>query len=180
MGRVIDPNSAEGKELQKWEMHNSHWQGEVIPAGNPFRFQEYPKMLYKAQQRMETGKVECMMAPPNPYQYTTQQEYDRACLIADRFNMSCQKTVRDAYDEGIAKGQGWCLSAKDALEAHERQEQAIAELAAKAAYHAQGMSEQARAELKAADGETHQHVVDIVGKKRGRKPKAVVAVDEEM
>lgn len=179
MARVIDPNSAEGKELQKWEMHNSHWQGEVIPAGNPFRFQEYPKMLYKAQQRMESGKVECMTAAPNPYTFTDQQTYDRACRVTDHFNTSCQRIVKSDSEESIARGQGWCLSAKDALEVHERQEQAIAELAAKAAYHAQGMSEQARAELKAADGETHQHVVDIVGKKRGRKPKAVVAVEEE-
>lgn len=170
MGVIISPVSDHGKELQKWEQFPSHWNGEVIPAGNPYVKRDFPKMLYKAFKK-GNGKVVCMEPPPNPHEFLTAPEFDRAAALSEAFNKSCQKIVASESEMRVAMGQGWAESPNAALERFEAQESDIARAAAEANFTVQRMTEQAKAEHKAADLATHEHVVDVVGGKRGPKAK---------
>lgn len=170
-GIVINPASAYGKELRRWEQHS----GPLGRPGNPYVFRAYPKMLYRAQ-RQPNGQVACMMDTPLSHNFLDAQSYERALLLKETFDRTCQKVVDSEGAERMAKGQGWCESPADAMAQYDREQEAIFTAAAEVAYAAQGMSDQAKAELKAADDQTHEHVVDVKPtKQRGRRAVAAVA-----
>lgn len=182
-GMVINPHSALGKELRKWEQHRSELVPRGTNPGNPYVFREFPKMLYKAQ-RMPNGQYACLSSAPDPYAYERMDLYQQATLMVETFNRSCTRIVANESEERLAKGQGWSNTTTDALKAHEAHEQAIGDAAAEANFYAKRMTAKAQEELNAAAESTHQHVADVVGvakSKRGRpkKAQAVVAVEEE-
>lgn len=181
-GMVINPHSALGKELRKWEQHRTELVPRGTHPGNPYVFREYPKMLYRAQ-RKPNGQFACILPMPDPYAYDKPDLYQRDVLMVESFNRSCSCIVADDSAERLKRGQGWALDPGAAVAQHEAEEQAIGNAAAEAAATAKRMSEKARAELAAADASTHQHVTDVSGvakSRRGRKPtsKAVTAVEE--
>ena len=152
-GLVINPHSALGKELRKWEQHRTELVPRGTNPGNPY--------VYRA---------------PNPYTFERPEAFERAVLMVESFNRSCTRIVSDESQERIAIGQGWALDPKAAMAVYEQEQQAIGNAAAEAAYAAQGMTSKAREELKAADASTHQHVTDVKGSKKGAK--AITAVEE--
>jgi len=172
-GIVINPHSALGKELRKWEQHHSELTPRGTQPGNPYVYRAFPKMLYRAQVYGRTGQPSCLVAAPDPYMFDRNDIYEREVLAVETFNKSCQRIVHDESEERIAKGQGWAEGPTEALQVFERQQQDIGRAAAEAAFHAKRMSEQAQREFKSAGEETHEHVVDVQPKKRGRKPKAI-------
>lgn len=166
MPRVISPESEEGKELLRWEQWAQHWNGTTYTPGNPYVFRPYPKMLYRAVVK-DNGKAVCMEPPPQPDFFEKSHEYDRAVRLNDALNKACQRIVQSEAEHLIAKGQGWCETASEALAAHEAEQQAIGTAAAERAYADQRMSAKAQAEAHAADAATHEHVADVpVPKKR--------------
>lgn len=169
---IINPHSALGKELRKWEQHKTDLVPTGTKPGNPYVYRPYPKMLYKAQ-KTRGGQWRCMEAQPHPYDYERQEVFERAMFTYEAFNQSCQKTVGDESEHQIAKGQGWAESPQAALELCEKQQMEIGNASAEVLAAARGMSEQARAELKAGENTTAQHVVDIKPKRKySRKTKA--------
>ena len=174
-GLVINPHSALGKELRKWEQHRTELVPRGTNPGNPYVYREYPKMLYRAQ-RLPNGQSGCLAQHPDPYQFERADQFERAVLMVESFNRSCTRVVSDESQERIAIGQGWAVDPKAAMAVYEQEQQAIGNAAAEAAYAAQGMTSKARDELKAADASTHQHVTDVKGNKRGAK--AITAVEE--
>ena len=174
-GLVINPHSALGKELRKWEQHRTELVPRGTNPGNPYVYREYPKMLYRAQ-RLPNGQSGCLAQHPDPYQFERADQFERAVLMVESFNRSCTRVVADESQERIAIGQGWALDPKAAMAVYEQEQQAIGNAAAEAAYAAQGMTSKAREELKAADASTHQHVTDVKGGKKGAK--AITAVEE--
>lgn len=181
-GVVINPHTALGKELRKWEQHRTELVPRGTNPGNPYVFRPYPKMLYKAQ-RMPNGQFTCLSQAPDPYAYERMDQYQQAVLQVDSFNRSCTRTVASDSEESIAAGQGWAVGPIEAMAQHEKTQQAIGNAAAEAEFYAKRMTANAQAELNAAHATSHQHVTDIAGvakSKRGRKPKAqpVVAVEE--
>lgn len=175
-GMVINPHSALGKELRKWEQHRSELVPRGTNPGNPYVFREYPKMLYRAQQA-PNGQYACILPMPHPYAFEKPDLYQQAILMVDSFNRGCTRIVGNESEERVARGQGWSLDTKGAMEQREAEQQAIGNAAAEAAYAAQRMTERAREEMKAADASTSQHVTDVRGAKKGAK--AVTAVEEE-
>lgn len=174
-GIVWNPASPYVKEMRKWEMNPSEWTVKSKP-GNPYVYHEFPKMLYKPQ-RLPTGRFACMMETPDPYAFARPDEFNRAVVMKESFDRTCQRIVRDESQERLAAGQGWRDTVAKAMELHEQNEQAIGNAAAEAAFAAARMSERAREEFKAAGESTHQHVADVTKSKRGSK--AVVANEEE-
>jgi hypothetical protein len=171
----INPYSELGRELRKWEQFPSAYG----PAGNPYVFRAYPKMLYRAQRR-PNGQFACMLPAPTPYDFANAGEYERAVLLKDTFDKSCTCIVGDESEERIRSGQGWSDSIPSALALAEEEQRAIGQAAAEAAYQAQRMSDKAKAEYVNAEAQTAAHVVDVapVQKKRGRAPKGVKPVTE--
>ena len=180
MGVVISPSSELGKELRKWEQHPTRLAleddgagGERMNPGNPYQYRPYPRMLYKAITK-PNGKVVCCEPPPSEFEFQTMDEYERALRQHDAITRSCQRIVGSESEERQAKNDGWRMSPPDALEFHDACQKAIAQAAAEAAAAARGMTAKARQELKQADTQTHEHVVDVKGRRKpGRPPKAV-------
>lgn len=172
MGVVINPESELGKELQRWEQFPVRLpDGSTAPAGNPYVYRPYPKMLYKAQ-IFRGGKASCFAPAVSPFGWTDPNQYQQALLEADAFNAACQKTVPDAGAHGIAKGQGWCESPEEAMAHYTAEQDALGRAAAEAAYSAQRMGEKARAEFEAASDASDVHVTDVTPAKRGRPAKS--------
>ena len=170
MGVVISPDSELAKELQRWEMFPRHSvNGEVIPAGRPYVFRPYPRMLYKAIQA-RSGKYGCMAAPVTPFGWRDQQEYERAVAEADAFTKACQRIVTSEAEQRTAALEGWRESATEAMAFQEGLERDISTAAAEAAHRAQGMTDKAQREFNAAGDATEYHVVDVKGAKKGPKP----------
>ena len=167
---IINPESEYAKELAKWESHPTR----ACPEpGRPYRFAEYPRMLYKAALWPRSGKPAVTAPEVSPFGWLNADQYQQALAEAERFGSSCQRIVGDESEWLVAKGQGWCESPKVALEQFEREQQAIAAEAANAAFHAQRMTENARREFAAAEDATSEHVTDVVARKKpGPKPKA--------
>jgi len=123
------PESAMGQELSKWEIRdrNAHnlppaEYGRPEGAGKyPYVYQEYPKMLYKADRT--TGKPE----------------------IVGR------RTVENEGQERIANGEGFVEGQDKAIALFLEHEQRDAVLAGNRAFHEKGMSEKAQAEAVAAE-----------------------------
>ena len=173
MGRIITPDSEEGKELLKWQMFPSNWNGEHIPAGRPYVFRPYPRMLYKAVTKAN-GQVICLEPAPNPALYPTQADYERAVWLNDQLNKSCTRIVESEREHDAARSDGWRDSATDALAAHEALQQEIAQAAAETNFAVQRMSPKAQAEHRAAVEETDEQVTDLKpAKTRGRKRKPI-------
>ena len=149
-GIQISTATAMGKELASWETRNR------IPGYRPEAY-PYPKMLYKAQKRHD-GKVVCMDSAPTPWGWATPDQFEKEKERVDGFNRSCTLIVNSEAEAAAARSQGWCESAKLALEAHEKWEQAIGDAAAERAAQDAKMSERAQAEAKVVDDSTHEHV----------------------
>lgn len=182
MGVVINPNSELGKELQKWEQFPMRTtDGEVLPAGNPYVFRPYPRMLYRAMPWRSTGKLMTSAPPVSPFGWTDPNLYQNALIEADAFNRSCQRIVPNESAHALAAGQGWCLSQAEALEQAEREHAAIGQAAAEELYKAQhSMGEKARAEFERAYEASDVHIADVAPPKRkpGRPAKAKPTTQE--
>ena len=163
---VINPESEYAKELRKWEQFPEKVNGTMYPAGNPYVYRPFPKMLYKAQTWPRTGKAACFAPPVSPYGWPNQDQYQQALLEAEHFTTSCQRTVKDEGEYGLARGQGWCESPQDALAHYEAAQKALSDAAAEAAFMAARMSEAAQREFNAAQAATHEHVADVDAPKR--------------
>lgn len=167
---VISPDSKYGREIWKWDHRTDEIHPETGEHGmRPASFMDFPKMVYKAHKR-ENGKVMCLEGQPSTYGWPGGRDgelmYERACLEVESFNRSCVKIVQDDSALRIAKGQGWAETPQAAIELFERDEQAIGQAAAEAAYDAQRMSGKAQRELDAASAATHAHVTDVPAPKR--------------
>lgn len=184
MGIVRTGLSDYDKELQKWEQFPAYTAEGVVPAGNPYTYRAFPAMLYKAFKR-SNGQYKCMdTSPINPLLYAG----NVAAMMAaeaeqESFSRSCQLIVKSESEKDQAWAQGWRDTPKAALDYAEALEQEIAQAAAEVHFAAQRMSEKARAEHAAADAETSEHVVDLVGSRKrgrpGRKPRAIAPMGTE-
>lgn len=161
MGIVSTGESAYDLEVQKWNTPKRL--GGMAPDG----YEPFPKMLYKAHRR-ENGKVMCMDMDAL---YASDMNI---VAKAEAFNSSCLLTVKSEGEWQRAKAQGWCDSPADALEAHEKHAQAIAQAAAEVNYSVQRMSDKAQREHAEADAATDAPVTDVK-RKRGRPAKVSVS-----
>lgn len=178
-GIVINPNSAYAKEMRKHEMWPSVY-GRT--PGRPFAqyATEYPRMLYLARKHPRSGKYSAGEIYPNAADFEKANEYERAFLLVDTFNKSCQKKVEDADAQSRAYADGWRATATEALAYAESFEIEMGRVAAEVEFGAKRMSDQAQRELKQAHTETHEHVVDVqpAGKRRGRPSRVVTGSGE--
>ena len=169
-GIVIIPGSNLQKENEKWEQFPGKWGSN---PGNPYRYQPFPKMLYRADKFQ--GVVVCMAAPPDPMEYANPGEYTRKEEQARRFNESCQKVVKNEAEMATAMESGWRETPAEAVEYVKAKDAAYMERAANRAYTDRNLSEKAQAEvakaIEAADGDPLAEVPEQPKKKRGRPRK---------
>lgn len=146
MGVLQNWDSAEGKELWKWEhtIGESHPSDPTIKGMRPEFPQRYPAMLYKVVNR-------------NPLTFE---------------GVTVHSDVQQANEENsgfVAGGKGAAVAKYDAYQDE------MAHAAGNRAFHEQKMSPKAQAEAEAHDLTTLKHLGEIPEKpikRRGRKPKA--------
>lgn len=164
---IYQPESEYAKELMKWEMFPRHnVDGTLIPAGRPYTFQAYPKMLYKAFER-SNGKIECMTPEPSPRLYKDPTDFDFAMREATAFNKECYCVVPSEAEHAKQAAQGWKDTPQEAIAYLNGLKDDIARAAAEAAYTAKSMGSKAQAEYEALTDATSEHVVDVKGGKKG-------------
>jgi hypothetical protein len=175
---VVTPESALGKELWRWDhtTRETNPHDPAITGMRPATFQAFPKMIYKAV-KTATGKVVCMPPLPQPVGFLSPNEYFQAYAQAEAIQKQCFKLVDSDEALRVAKGQGWTESPDEAIAQFEREEQALGNAAAEAAFQAQRMSDKARIEFTRAQDDTMHHVADVVPDKK-KKARAANA-DEE-
>lgn len=159
MAVVHNPEGTYAREMNAWNT------AKRFGGHGANGFEEYPRMLYRAQIRAN-GKASCMADAPSSYGWRDAAEYDRACLEAEAFTRSCQLIVQSADEQDRAAANGWCVSPQAAMAAHEAALVALGRAAAEEAYRVARMGEQARAEFDAADRATHEHIADVAPPKR--------------
>lgn len=139
------------KEMKRWE--------------KPYRYEEFPRMLYKAQFNPQSGRHEVALARD-----VISLDKTVVVLSAEAFNNSCQLIVNDEDGLRRAKADGWRESQKEAMDFHEGLQEDIRQAAAERAHQDRKMSERAQAEAAAVDVATSEHVSEIP-RKRGRPRK---------
>jgi hypothetical protein len=170
MGILIPPESALGKELLKWQQFPVFSSdGSLLPPGNPYVYRPYPKMLYRALIAVESAKPECLQPQPDPMNYLTEPEFQRACQRVEQFNKRVTLIVENESQEQRALADGWYGSIGTALEGYEVEQRRLADEAAARAYRDRTMSPAAQAEADAADAATADHLAAIP--ERPRKPR---------
>jgi len=159
-GKVITPGSKSQREYQKWEQFKTKWTADGEP-GNPYKFREFPMMVYKAFR--EDGNVMCMMPQPSPLAFKEATDLQRAQAYAEQFNKKCQMTVFDSAEYQKAMEGGWRESPQEAEQYVHNIETERANITAAREYEDRNMSEMAKreiAEAKAAVG--GEHVPEVV------------------
>jgi len=132
MGVVLNPEDPLAIEYAKWD--------------KPYRFEQFPQMLYKAWPR-DNGRVECgdpLVAVGDPAAMT--------------FTNRCQRLVRNETELALAHGDGWCDTPDEALAHYEAVQREIARAAAEVHASVTKMSPKAQAEHKSRDAATHKHL----------------------
>lgn len=153
------PNTHYAKELRTWNTLKS--QGGKRPDG----FEEYPKMLYRASQRVNPASGE----PFGPFICIDPRD--------DTFSAHNWKEVKNRSEEeaALVDGQGWRHSPKEALEFQKQLGDQIAFAAAERHAADRKLSEPARREAEIADATTADHLPEVTPEIRDRMANARAA-----
>lgn len=144
------------KEQRKWDTPKR--------AGgmNANGFEEYPRMLYKAQFNPISGKNEALLQRD-----VISADKTTVILSAEQFNTSCQVVVQNAEERDRAREDGWRDSPAEAMAFHNETLDNVAREAAERAYRDRNMGEKAKAEAAEVEASTHEQVAEIPVAKRG-------------
>lgn len=148
----ISPESELGKEMAKWE--------------KPYRYEPFPKMLYRANRRPD-GK-------PSVNE-SDDRLFGNQPGAAELFSNTCQMTVYSESELTKYLEMGWRDHPKTAMEFFEEKEKAVGNAAAHRAFEDRKLSEKAQAEIKAAEDATAEHVPEIPRQPVRRAAKVVPA-----
>lgn len=159
MGIEWSSESVHAKELSKWNRPKRD--GGMNCNG----FEQYPRMLYKAQQNPLSNRFEVLLPRD-----VISLDKTTVLLSAEAFNASCQMTVSDQREFEAAKADGWRESPKEAMAYYESLQQDIAVAAAERAYQDRNMSEKAKAEVAKVEAASPVHVAEIPEQPKKRKP----------
>ena len=119
-------------------------------------YEEYPRMLYKAQLNPISNRMEV-----NLTRDVMSADRKDVLLSAENFNNSCQMTVNsDAEVEKYARD-GWRKSQAEAMQFVRDLEAFVAEAAANRNYTDRNASDAAKREIAAAEASTHKNLAEI-------------------
>jgi hypothetical protein len=164
-GLAIIPGSSYQKEMAKWEQFpDSKWA--LGQPGNAYVYRPFPKMLYKAERR--NGKIACMEAAPDRYEYKDDRAFQFAEEAARRFTDKCQLTVHNDVEMSRAMEIGYRESPKEAEEFIAAKERGESKEIAHRNYDDRNMSENAKAEIAKAQDAVGEPLAEIPEARRVR------------
>ena len=174
MSEIFNPLATEDlKQQAKWEMFDSRiTQMAGVAPGRRWKFEMYPKMMYKAMQEPGTGKWKVSMDIPPRYQFQQDDQWSRAVQQAEQFGTACQKIVNTEteHEAALKSGEGWQNTPQDALLWREKLEKAISTAAAERNDEERHMSEKAIAERDAVEqANMGRHLPEIPEQPRAKR-----------
>lgn len=150
------------QEMEKWDKPKR--QGGYNADG----IEPYPKMLYKARKRPD-GIVAVLETNDN---VCTEKGALLVPGAAEQWSRGNYMTVNSEDEERRYYGQGWRATPKEALALYHKEQDDIAELAARRNYEDRHLSERAKAEVKEYEGDSSEHSPEIPeAKRRGGRPR---------
>lgn len=164
-----NPEAEETKELAKWEMFPSEYTIGGLQPGNPYRNGNdygkagaaFPKMIYKARRLPGSGKWACFAPQPAYIGFRDEQDWNRACMDAERFQQDCTRTVHNEREWEKAKDDGWRDGPDLAVQYQLDLEAEVAEVAAERNWQDRDMTERAKSESGKAESEHFGHLGEI-------------------
>lgn len=164
-GIAVIPGSPYAKYMAQFESHPTGG----FPAGNPYTYRAYPKMLYRAERW--NGAPACMAAPPDPYAFSNPGEFARVEQQARMFTERCQMIVRDEREKQKAMESGWREDPAEAVAYLIARDKGIATLDAHREYEDRNMSEAAKAEVAEAKAALGGDPIPAMEEKRRGRPR---------
>ena len=152
------------------EVPGTPYAREMARWNKPYHYQPYPKMLYKAERR--NGKIACMEAPPDRYNFADDRSFMRAEEAARVFTERCQLIVNNETEYARAMESGYRETPQDAIEHANAREDAFSKEVAHRNHDDRNLSERAKAEITAAELEAGQPVAEVRESRRGRRAQA--------
>ena len=137
------------KDQAEWEMFETRITTNAgRPPGRPWKFQMYPKMVYKALEEPGTGKWKVSMDLPPRYTFPNDETWGRACQQAEMFGNACQRIVNneEEHKAALQSGEGWRDNPQEALAWRSKLETDVSTAAALRNDGERHMSEKAIAE----------------------------------
>jgi len=166
-GIIVVPGSPTAREYEKWEQFNSKW-GQN--PGNPYKYREFPRMLYKADRI--NGKPFVMFPDPVAYDYPTRDAFKAAMERKKSFDRNCQMIVKDESEMSRAVEAGWRPTVEEAIAHALKRDEAVSTATAEREYADRNASEAAQREIRAAkEAVGNEHLPEIPEKpirRRGR------------
>ena len=144
----ISPDSAYGRELAKHEQFPVPW---APRPGNPYKFREYPRMVYRATEHPRSGQRVVLMPIPQRHEFATDDQYRLGLFEAETINRKVTKIVNDDTEFQKAMEAGWRPSPVDALEFAKARHDSQGEAAAERNWQDRNMGEKAKAEAATAE-----------------------------
>lgn len=136
-------------ELEKWN--------------KPYRFEPFPRMLYKAHRRPDGIRS---------VGETNDGLFGGAPGAAEQWTRTCQRTVRSESEMQRAIDEGWRETQAEAIEYFDKLERFVADAAAHRHHEDRNMSPAAKAEAEALDsGMTHLPEIPEAHKREKPEPK---------
>jgi len=151
-----NPESKYAIEMEKWE--------------KPYRFQPFPKMLYRAVKHPRTSQY-CVGIGDD----IKDMDGKTVLISAVGFNQQCQTIVESDREQQSQMEAGWRETPKEALAFAESRERSIGEQTAMRHYDDKRMSDAAKDEAAAVDASTDEHVPVIPEKRRPGRPRVNAA-----
>ena len=166
-GIVKVPGSKLALEMQKFEQFPSAWGPN---PGNPYKYREFPKMMFKAQKI--NGKPFVMMPDPQRFDYRSRDEFKAAHEQKARFDADCQRIVQDDAERSRAIEDGWRDTPDEAIAFVNARDDQVSQATAEREYADRNVSDAAKKEIRAAkDAVGNEHLPEIPEKpvrRRGR------------
>lgn len=163
-GIQITPGSNYAKYMESFEQFPSKFGNS---PGNPYKFREFPQMLYRAEKFQ--GQVRCMATPPDSAEYTNMKEWEQHVQLAERFTKGCQLVVKDEVERSRAFELGWRADPAAAVEFALSRDRAAVRATAERNYEDRGMTDKAKAEKKAIEAEAGLPIAEIPEQPRQKR-----------
>lgn len=147
------------------EVPGTPYAREMAKFERPYRYQPYPRMLYKAERR--DGQIMCGAPEPKPWEFQAERAYLSAVESARRFTETCQAVVNSDSERSRFMEMGWRESPEEAIAFVDSREKAESQEIAHRNYDDRNLSENAKAEISAAESEAGVPLAEIPEKRRG-------------
>ena len=144
------PGTPYAREMAKWN--------------KPYRHQEYPKMLYKAERFR--GTLTCQPGEPQPWEYKDERAFKMAIDEVRHFIGKCQLIVKSESEKSRAMETGWREHPDEALAYANKREDQFSQEVAHRNYDDRNLSDAAKAEIREAEAAAGGPVAEITEKRR--------------